>query len=327
MDQLYPLKFKPQIFDKIWGGTRLRDVLGKPAKSLKAGESWEISGVKGHISVVENGELKGNSLEDLTEIYMSDLLGDRIFEKFGRQFPLLIKFIDANDKLSIQVHPDDELAEKRHGSFGKTEMWYIVGADPGAELITGFNRKIDRTMFLDHMNNKNLMEILNTEPVKEGDVFFLPAGRVHAIGSGILLAEIQQTSDITYRIYDFDRVDEKGKPRDLHTGLALDAIDYNLYENYRTTYLAKKDQPNGILQCEYFTTNLLELTKPFKKDITWLDCFVVYMCLDGKGVITSPGIDDVPVRKGETVLVPASLLQYAIQPEVEMKLLEAYVDE
>jgi len=327
MDQLYPLKFKPQIFDKIWGGPRLKDILGKPTKSIKAGESWEISCVEGHISVVENGELKGNSLEELAEIYMSELLGDRIFEKFGRLFPLLIKFIDANDKLSIQVHPDDELAEKRHGSFGKTEMWYVVGADPGAELITGFNRKTDRETFLGHLNNKKLTDILNTEPVKAGDVFFLPAGRVHAIGAGILLAEIQQTSDVTYRIYDFDRPDEKGNLRDLHTGLALDAIDYNYYENYRTAYTSKKDQPNPLVHCRYFTTNLLELTKPFKKDITWLDCFVIYMCLDGKGIVTSPGNEDIPIKKGETVLIPASLTHYAIQPAEDMKLLEVYVDE
>ena len=188
MNQLYPLKFEPIIHDKIWGGQKLHEILNKSTATDKAGESWEISGVDGSISVVSNGFLEGNNLEELIEVYMDDLVGERIFEQFGHRFPLLIKFIDANDKLSIQVHPNDALAKKRHNSFGKTEMWYIIQAEKGAELISGFNREIDKETYLEYLKNKDLEAILNREPVKEGDVFFLPAGRVHAIGSGVLLS-------------------------------------------------------------------------------------------------------------------------------------------
>ena len=325
MNQLYPLKFIPIILDKMWGGNKLHKVLNKPATSGKAGESWEISGVDGNVSVVSNGFLEGNNLEELVEVYMGDIVGDRIFEIFGRRFPLLIKFIDANDKLSIQVHPNDELAGKRHNSYGKTEMWYIIQADKGSELIVGFNRNIDKETYLQHLQNKSLQEILNTEPVKEGDVFFLPAGRVHAIGSGILLAEIQQTSDVTYRIYDFDRRDSSGNFRELHTELALDAIDYGFYSNYRTNYVIQDNQPCELISCRYFTTNILNLSEIAKKDIAQLDCFVIYMCIDGSGEIISSGNIGVSLNKGESVLIPASLVQYSIEPEQTMKLLEIYI--
>jgi mannose-6-phosphate isomerase len=281
MNQLYPLKFKPIILDKMWGGSKLKSILHKPTESEKAGESWEISGVNGHLSVVKEGFLAGNNLEELIEVYMGDLVGDIVFERFGTEFPLLIKFIDANDYLSIQVHPDDELAMKRHNSFGKTEMWYIMQAEKNSELMVGFNRKVSKDIYLKHLNEKKLTAILNSEPVTAGDVFFLPAGRVHAIGSGILLAEIQQTSDVTYRIYDFDRLDSTGNPRELHTDLALDAIDYNFYESYKTPYAEIPDSPVPVISCRYFTTNMLKLTKPCTRDNSWLDSFVIYICLEG----------------------------------------------
>ncbi|HER08916.1 MAG TPA: mannose-6-phosphate isomerase, partial [Bacteroides sp.] len=202
--KLYPLKFKPILKDKIWGGSRLREVLGKEA-SDRAGESWEISGVSGDISVVENGFLAGNDLTELVEVYMGDLVGEHIYEQFGLEFPLLIKFIDANDFLSIQVHPGDELARERHNSFGKTEMWYIVEAEADGQLIAGFNREMDRDTYLEHLQRGTLKEIVNFERVKKGDIYYMPSGRIHAIGAGVLLAEIQQTSDVTYRIYDWDR--------------------------------------------------------------------------------------------------------------------------
>ncbi len=326
MNQLYPLKFNPIILDKMWGGTKLRDILGKPTSSDNAGESWEISGVEGNISMVSNGFLEGNNLEELIEVYMGDIVGDRIFEKHGYRFPLLIKFIDANDVLSIQVHPDDKLAQKRHNSNGKTEMWYIMQADKGAELIVGFNREVNKELYLHHLNNKSLQEILNKEPVKDGDVFFLPAGRVHAIGSGILLAEIQQTSDVTYRIYDFDRRDENGNFRELHTDLALDAIDYSSYKNYRTHYSINGHKSSLLVSCNYFTTNILNLRSTIKKDIAQLDCFVIYMCLEGSGNLLSSQNENVPIKKGESVLLSASLIQYTIQPTEPMKLLEVYID-
>jgi len=310
----------------MWGGKKLCDILKKPTSSKKVGESWEISGFDGSISMVSNGFLEGNNLEELIEVYMGDLVGDRIFEVFGRLFPLLIKFIDANDVLSIQVHPDDELAKKRHNSYGKSEMWYIIQADKGSELIIGFNREINKETYLHHLNNKSLQEILNNEPVQEGDVFFLPAGRVHAIGSGILLAEIQETSDVTYRIYDFDRRDDNSNYRELHTDLALDAIDYTFYDNYRTNYSLQENQPSQLVSCQYFTTNLLNLSETSKKDITQLDCFVIYVCIEGSGSIISPGNDAVSLKKGESLLIPASVVQFSIQPDQSIKLLEVYVD-
>jgi mannose-6-phosphate isomerase len=326
MNKLYPFKFEPIILDKMWGGSKLKDILSKPATTDKAGESWEISGVKGHISEVVNGFLAGNNLEELIEVYMSDLVGEAVFEKFGTEFPLLIKFIDANDYLSIQVHPDDELAKKRHDSFGKTEMWYLIQADEKAELMVGFNREVNKQIYLQHLNNNTLTDILNRQPVKPGDVFFLPAGRVHAIGSGILLAEIQQTSDITYRIYDFNRRDADGKPRELHTEMAIDAIDFKFYSDYRTHYHNTKDFPSPVVACKYFTTNKLELTKTCLRDVSWLDSFVIYMCLEGDCIFSSEENEDVPIQKGETILMPASIDTFSIKPGLKCSLLEVFID-
>ena len=227
MNKLYPLKFKNIFKDKIWGGQKINTILGKDYTPLSnCGEMWVVSGVEGNQSIVENGFLAENELNEVVEIYMGDLVGEEVYEKYGNEFPVLIKFIDANDFLSIQVHPDDNLAKKRHAGNGKTEMWYIVEASPEAELISGFSKKVDKETYLEHLQNKTLKEILNFERVKAGDVFYMPAGRVHAIGPGILLAEIQQTSDITYRIYDWDRLGVDGSLRELHTDLALDAIDF-----------------------------------------------------------------------------------------------------
>jgi mannose-6-phosphate isomerase len=326
MNLLYPLKFTPIILDKMWGGSKLKNILHKPTQSDKAGESWEISGVDGHISQVSNGFLAGNNLEELLEVYMGDLVGDPIFEKFGIEFPLLIKFIDASDILSIQVHPDDTLAKKRHNSFGKTEMWYILQADQNAELMVGFNRKVDKEIYLKQLNEKKLTSILNSEIAGPGDVFFLPAGRVHAIGAGILLAEIQQTSDITYRIYDFDRRDTNGKLRELHTEQAIDAIDYNHYENYKTAYYSIPDHPAPVIACEFFTTNKLELTKSYVRDVSWLDCFVIYMCLEGICIISTIGNEDVQIQMGETVLLPASMDSFILKPDGKASLLEVYIE-
>ena len=225
---LYPLKFQPILKDKIWGGTKLKTIFGKPAQTDKLGESWELSGYEGDESVVENGFLAGNNLTELIEIYMGELIGDKVYEQFGMSFPLLFKLIDANENLSIQVHPGDEVAAERHGSFGKTEMWYVVDADPGAELIIGFTKDCTRDEYVDALENDQVEELLQNVPVKKGDVFFIPAGLVHAIGKGVVVAEIQQSSDITYRIYDYKRVDDHGNERDLHTAEALDVIDFQL---------------------------------------------------------------------------------------------------
>lgn len=327
MEGLYPLKFTPIFKDKIWGGHKIKTILNKDFGNLpNCGESWELSGVEGNVSVVENGYLAGNSLDELIEVYMGDLVGDQIFETFGNEFPLLIKFIDANDDLSIQVHPDDEMAAERHSSYGKTEMWYVMQADNGAKLQSGFNQQVDPETYLEKLQNVELTDILNFEEVTSGDVFFIPAGRVHAIGKGILLAEIQQTSDITYRIYDYGRRDNEGNLRELHTDLALDAIDYKVFPEYKTQYEPKPNESVELASCKYFTTNVLELNQVVEKDYNDLDSFVIYICLDGELVVeTESGTE--PVQKGETILIPASIENVILKPtSASVKLLEVYIE-
>ncbi len=327
MNLLYPLKFKPIIKDKIWGGNRLKNVLNKKTKTDKAGESWEISGYPGSISKVSNGFLTGNTLEEIIEVYMGDIVGDQVFEKFGTLFPLLIKFIDANDILSVQVHPDDKLAEKQFGSYGKTEMWYVISAEKDSEIIVGFKVGVDRDQYLQHLGNKTLMNILNREKAVPGDVFFLPAGRIHAIGSGILLAEIQQTSDATLRIYDYDRLDDKGKPRELHTDKALEAIDFGAVNQYKTSYDKVPDQSNTLVSCPYFTTNILDITRSLEKDYNPIDSFVIYMCLNSTFNIIYRDGESEPVKMGETVLLPADLKHIRLVPEGgSARLLEIYIE-
>jgi mannose-6-phosphate isomerase len=326
MDGLYPLKFAPIFKDKIWGGNKLNSVLNKDFGQLSnCGESWEISGVDGNVSIVSNGYLAENSLTELIEVYMGDLVGDKVFNDFGTDFPLLIKFIDANDDLSIQVHPDDEMAAERHNSFGKTEMWYVMQADKGALLQVGFNQEVDQEKYLEKLNQTQLTDILNFEEVASGDVYFIPAGRVHAIGKGILLAEIQQTSDVTYRIYDYDRRDDKGQLRELHTELALDAIDYSIYPEYKTSYTPQLNKSVELVSCNYFTTNVLEFKQIVEKDYNNLDSFVIYICLEGEANIVTESGKEV-ILKGETVLIPASIENVRLEPKSEsVKLLEVYI--
>lgn len=325
MKKLYPLRFNTIFKEKIWGGNKIRTVLGKDFSPLpNCGETWEISGVEGNISVVKEGLLAGESLPQLIETYQGQLLGEKVYERFGNNFPLLIKFIDANDDLSIQVHPNDALAAQRHASFGKTEMWYILQADPGARLNTGFNKPMDEKTYLHHLHNKTLEKILNFEDVKSGDVFFLPAGRVHYIGKGICLAEIQQTSDITYRIYDFDRKDDKGNPRELHTDLALEAIDYTYYGQYKTEYIENNNQPTSLVSCQYFSTNLLTFDKPTTLDYNHLDSFIIYIILEGGAELTIDG-DTMSCAPWDCVLVPAALKKININPTGKCRMLEVFI--
>jgi len=327
MEGLYPLKFTPVFKDKIWGGNKIKTILNKDFGDLpNCGESWELSGVEGNISVVSNGYLAGNTLEELIEVYMGDLVGDQIFETFGIEFPLLIKFIDANDDLSIQVHPDDELAKKRHNAFGKTEMWYVLQADPGSKLQSGFNQQVNQEKYLAKLDKNELTDILNFEEVTAGDVYFIPAGRVHAIGKGILLAEIQQTSDITYRIYDYDRRDAKGNPRELHTELALEAIDFTLFPEYKSQYKLKPNESVELVKCKYFTTNVLEINQVIEKDYNQLDSFVLYICLAGTLQIETESGSET-VQKGETLLIPAAIESVRLNPtSATVKLLEVYIE-
>ncbi len=327
-NQLYPLKFRPVLKDKIWGGSKIKSVLGIDFAPLpNCGEAWALSGVEGNQTEITNGFLAGNDLNELVEIYMGDLVGDAVYERFGNEFPILVKFIDAADYLSIQVHPDDALAAKRNIGYGKSEMWYIIDADKGAELISGFNRKVDRETYLRSLNDKTLRNILNFEKVSKGDVYYMPAGRVHALGPGIFLAEIQQTSDTTYRIYDWDRVDEKGKARELHIDEALDAIDFNVYDDYKTDYQPKDNGSANLLTSQYFTTNLIRLSKALAKDYSELDSFVIYVCVGGSVTLVHNGETEQQLRlqKGEVVLIPASVSRVDIVPDEASEILEVFI--
>ena len=322
---LYPLKFKPILKQTIWGGDKLAYKSNDPKVKESIGESWEISGVQDNISVVSEGALEGNSLQELTEIYMGDLVGDKIYEKFGIEFPLLIKYIDARDNLSIQVHPDDATAKARHNAYGKTEMWYLVGADRDAELIMGFNKDTDKSEYLTALHNHTLPVLLNPEKVEKGDCFFIPAGTVHAICKGCYIAEIQQTSDITYRIYDYDRRDKNGNPRELHTELATDVINFCEQKQHSIHYHQHENHTEELVSCNYFTTNYLKFDKEVEKDYIELDSFVIYMCLEGNFTLVYDVDKTVKVNKGETILVPAILKNLFLIPETEAEILEIYI--
>ena len=322
---LYPFTFEPILKKIIWGGSDICPFKGISPVQEGIGESWELSHVEGNYSVVANGELKGQSLDDLIRTYGKQLLGEHVMEQFGTTFPLLIKFIDARDNLSIQVHPDDELAKKRHNSFGKTEMWYVVKATPDAALYSGLSQQIDAEEYVKRVENNTIMDVLQRYNVHEGDVFFLPAGRVHAIGSGCFIAEIQQTSNITYRIYDYNRKDANGKGRELHTELAKDAIDYTLYPDYRTHYKAHTNATVQLANCKYFTTNLIDLDTIMVRDFSQLDSFVVYICMEGRATLRDNKGNEILVHQGQTVLIPADTDVVTISPVPGAKFMETYI--
>jgi mannose-6-phosphate isomerase len=326
MRQLYPLKFNPILKDKIWGGDQLNKLFKKKGASATCGESWEISDVNNDVSVVSNGFLKGNNLNELVEIYMGDLVGEKVYEEYGNNFPLLIKLIDAKDKLSVQVHPDDKMAEKEHNCPGKTEMWYVMYYEPEAELICGFNQPVSKETYLKHVSNNTLTEILNSEKVRTGDVYFLPAGRIHAIGAGIVILEIEQPSDITYRIFDWNRTDDKGNPRQLHTELAAKAIDYNYYPNYKTDYRTVLNSTVEIVDCPYFFTSILTFDKTIEKDYYLLDSFVIYCSVEGSFTLQTENSEPVVVAMGESVLLPAMIKSVSLVPIGLAKVLEVYIN-
>ncbi len=319
---LYPIKFKPILKEKIWGGNKLNTLLNKNTNLHNVGESWEISDVEGDTSVVANGVLKGQSLKDLLETYKSDLLGDNNYKTFGNTFPLLIKFIDAKQDLSIQLHPNDELAANRHNSFGKTEMWYVMQADDDANLIVGFNQKMNKETYLKHLEDKTLTNILNFDKVKAGATYFIEVGRVHAIGAGVLLAEIQQTSDITYRVYDWDRVDDEGNERELHNDLAIDAFNFDMDDDFRVDYKTDENTSNEMVKCPYFTTNFLHVTESILK-LNNKNSFHIYMCVEGEALIVTETASEF-IKQGETILIPAAIETYKITAK-NAKLLEVYV--
>ncbi|MDE6870850.1 MAG: class I mannose-6-phosphate isomerase [Bacteroidales bacterium] len=324
---LYPLKFRPILKTVVWGGEKIAPFKGIETDQHNIGESWELSGVKGNESTVAGGELDGRTITSLIEEFKGQLIGQKNYEKTGTEFPLLIKFIDARQDLSIQVHPDDALAAERHnGSKGKTEMWYVVSADEKAHLMSGLTEKITPEEYAAKVENNTITEVLHDYNVEAGDVFFLPAGRIHSIGTGCFIAEIQQTSDITYRIYDFGRVGLDGKPRELHTELSKAAIDYTVLPDYKTDYKEEKNAENVLVDCGYFTTSLYNLDKAFAKDLSATDSFLIVICTEGEGSLSDNKGNTVSLKQGETVLVPADTDEVTFTPaDGGLKLLTSYV--
>ncbi|SEQ21355.1 type I phosphomannose isomerase catalytic subunit [Flavobacterium urocaniciphilum] len=305
----YPLKFTPIFKERIWGGHKLRDYLNKSFDGNQIGESWELSTVENNISVVEDGEFAGLNLNELIEKFPTEILGSKSIEKYGLEFPLLFKFLDAQQDLSIQVHPNDELAKLRHNSFGKTEMWYVLQADEDSKLVVGFENKIEKEEYLTLIKEKKLVSALNEIPVKKGDTFFLETGTVHAIGAGVLIAEIQQTSDITYRLYDWDRVDANGNERELHTELALDAINFEV-SNAQVKYAKIINQSTELVNCPFFKTNIL----PVSGEYFWKkqnDTFTVLMCTHGEFSLFFDN-EGYEFEKGDTILIPAIIEEFEL---------------
>jgi mannose-6-phosphate isomerase len=318
--KFYPLQFEPILKERIWGGEKLKTLLNKPITSAITGESWELSTVEGDVSVVANGEWKGKLLTEIINDSPDEILGTAVHARFGKQFPLLFKYLDAREDLSIQVHPNDELAKKRHNSFGKTEMWYIMQADDDARIIVGFKEKSNASDYLENLENKTLLSILDDVKVKSGDVFFLETGTVHAIGAGLVVAEIQQTSDITYRLYDFDRVDANGNTRELHVDLALDAINYNKVET-KKEYTKNINDSNEIVDCPYFTTNFIPLDGEISVSKSG-KTFTVYMCTEGTFELEYNN-SKLQYKKGDTVLIPAALNAFILNGKASI--LEIYI--
>ena len=318
-------KFQPILKSLIWGGDKIAPYKQIETSQQQVGESWELSGVKGNESVVAEGPEAGTPLPELIARHGAGLLGAKNFERFGEEFPLLIKFIDARQDLSIQGHPNDELAWKRHKSKGKTEMWYVVSADKDAHLRSGFSKQVTPAEYEASVGDNTITDILADYKIAPGDVFFLPAGRVHSIGAGSFIAEIQQTSNITYRIYDFNRRDANGNTRELHTELAKDAIDYTVLPDYRTKYEQAQDRETELVSCPYFTTSLCDLTAPLTLDYAALDSFVVVICVEGKGMIADDSGNEMPIHQGETVLLPATVKSLRIVPEGKLKMLTSCI--
>ena len=357
---LYPLKFKPFFKEKIWGGDKIKNILQRPVTDMKnCGESWEISAIEDNVSVVANGFFADdNDLNELIEVYMGELLGDKVYDQYGLGFPLLIKYIDATDDLSVQVHPDDKLAQERYGMNGKTEMWYVIQADEGAGLYVGFQEGVTRNQYWDAVESGTIDQLLRFYPVKKGDLFFIPAGTVHAIGKGVLLAEIQQPSDVTYRIFDWDRVDDQGNSRELHVDEAFDAIHFEgdkissdeterapspeknfgaedakkmveeeekcLIPAGKIEYDEQFNATSKLLRSSFFNLNEIFFENPLKKTYTEIDSFIIYMCIEGH-VRAFTDDEQFELRTGEVLLVPACISELNLIPEVKSRLLEVYL--
>ena len=322
--ELYPLKFQPLYKYRIWGGEKLKTELGKNYSKNMIGESWEVSDVNNDETIVLEGPLQGLTLKQLIQRYKGDFLGETVYTTFGNNFPLLIKLIDAKTPLSIQVHPSNEVAKSRHNSFGKNEMWYVMQAEKEAELIIGFKENLSPEQYEQYLKDGKILDVMNHEIVSKGDTFYVPTGRVHAIGAGVLLAEIQQTSDITYRIYDYDRTDSTtGKKRELHTQLAKDVIDFSVQESYKTNYNKTTNQSNDLVHSAYFKSNFIKIDGTLNKNYSNIDSFIIYICVEGNVEIEWKK-DVFTLKKGETVLLPASIKNISLS-STSCELLEVYL--
>ncbi len=317
-------KFNPIFKTIIWGGDKIAPFKGIETTQTSIGESWEISGVEGSESIVADGPDAGLTLTQLIKKHGASLLGEKNYKKYGDTFPLLIKFIDARQDLSVQVHPTDELARERGGKFGKTEMWYVLGAEKGARLANGFNRPVDKNEYEHLVETGEIMDVLNFNTIAPGDTFFIPAGRVHAIGKGCFVAEIQETSDITYRLYDYKRVDQDGNERQLHTKEAFDAINFNDTEGKPVEYTIRRDLPINLVTSPFFTTNIWQIDHEVMRDYSEWDTFVAIICTKGKATL-STGDDSVEMKEGMSVLIPASCSRLTITPKGVFEALETYI--
>lgn len=320
---MQPIKFEPLLKQTLWGGDKIVPFKHLDSQLENVGESWEISGVKDNETIVKEGPLKGKSLNEAVAELKEKLVGQANYKRFGDEFPLLIKFIDARQDLSIQVHPTDEIAHKQGKPRGKTEMWYLMESAPGAKLYSGLKKQITPEQYKEMVEDDTICEALAQYEVKEGDCFFLPAGRIHAIGAGCFLAEIQQTSDVTYRIYDFKRKDKNGNYRELHTKLAAESINYQVEDDYRTLYVERQNRGVSLVQCPYFCTAVYDLNEPMTLDYSELDSFVILIGLKGEGKITDNEGNEVSIKTGDTLLIPATTETLSVSGTV--KFLETYV--
>ncbi|SNU03326.1 mannose-6-phosphate isomerase, type 1 [Prevotellaceae bacterium MN60] len=325
---LYPFLFHPNLHTVVWGGHRLQVYKGLQSTDEPIGESWEVSAVPSSTSIISNGSFAGRDIISVISEYPEDILGKAVNEKYHGQLPLLVKFIDAERDLSIQVHPNDEMAQREHGKMGKSEMWYVIKADAGSHLYAGFKQEITPEEYQQRIADGTIIEVLADHQVKAGDVFYLPAGRIHAICGGILLAEVQQSSDVTYRIYDYNRPGMDGKPRELHTELAAQALDYHVEENYRTEYVDNPNKAIQIIDSPYFDVRVMEISKPFHRDLRKYDSFIISMCIEGdcKLCVRSTG-DEILLRQGSSTLIPAAIADYDVLPlHHTTRLLDAFID-
>ena len=325
---LYPLLFEPNLHSVVWGGYQLRPYKGLEATDEPIGESWEVSAVPSSTSIIANGEFKGKDLISVINEHPDEILGKKVNEKYNGKLPLLVKFIDAKRDLSIQVHPNDEMAMREHGKMGKSEMWYVIKAEEGAHLYAGFKEEITPYEYQKRVEDESIIEVLADHQVKAGDVFYLPAGRVHAICGGILLAEVQQSSDVTYRIFDYNRLGMDGKPRELHTELAAQALDYNVIDNYRTEYEDSSNRAVQIIDSPYFSVRVMEVSKPFHRDLKKYDSFIITMCIEGDCKIHLRSTDEeILLKQGNSTLIPAAIADFDVIPQNgKTRILDAFID-